>query len=210
MTAANIRSSNEPPAQVNANGIGAIVHLARARMLPLIAIMAMTTAAGAQPPEQEQSFGHWHTHIVLNGASMQSGSAYTENGPDTGFGVACGRLCTFYLVPPIPCVEGTEYKVLAANRTDADEIRLRCVHSDVGDGLTADYGARIEALLTGDTISFAFPLDKGQFNISRFSLNGAKQAIAAVVGRWQQQGGPIHAPDDDSKVPDQKLNDTTL
>jgi len=178
-------------------------------MLPLIAIMAMA-AAGAQPPEQEQRFGRWHTHIVLYGASMQSGSAYTDNGPGTGVGVACGQLCTFYLVSPIPCIEGTEYKVLAANRTDADEIRLRCVHSDVGDGLTADYDARIEALLTGDTISFAFPLDKGQFNISRFSLDGAKPALAAVVGRSKREGGTAHAPDDGDKTPAPVLNDTTL
>ena len=209
MTTANIRNSNEPPAQVNANGIGAIVRLARVGMLPLIAIMAMA-AAGAQPPEQEQTFGRWHTHIVLNGASMQSGSAYTEDGPDAGFGVACGQLCTFYLVSPTPCVEGTEYKVLAANRTETEEVRLRCMHSDVGDGLTADYSARVEALLTGDTISLALPLANGKFNISRFSLDGAKPALAAVVGRWKREGGTAHAPDDGDKTPAPVLNDTTL
>jgi len=179
-------------------------------MLPLIAFVAMAVTTGGPASEQTQSFGKWHTHIVLNGASMQSGSAYTEDGPGTGFGVACGRVCTFYLVSPIPCVDGTEYKALAANRTETGEIRLRCMHLDVGDGLIPQDGALIEELLTGDTISFAFPLRDGQFNISSFSLNGAKQALAAVVGRWKQEGGTVHAPDDGSKAADPGLNDTTL
>jgi hypothetical protein len=179
-------------------------------MLPLIALMAMAATTGGPASEQTQSFGDWHTHIVLNGASMQSGSAYTENGPGTGFGVACGRVCTYYLVSPIPCVQDTEFKALAASRTDADEIRLRCLRVNSIDSLVTQDGARIEALLTGDTISFAFPLDNGQFNISSFSLNGAKQALTAVVGRWKQQGATVPAPDDRSKAADPGLNDTTL
>ena len=179
-------------------------------MLPVIAMLAMATASMASAPKQQQSFGQWRTYIVLEGAPMQRGWANTEQDLGTVFGLACGQVCKYYLVSPTPCAEGTEYKALAANRTESGEIRLRCMHLDVVDGLIVQDDASIERLLVGDTISFAVPLGDGKFNISRFSLNGAKQAIATVVGHWKQEGGSAHAPDDDSKVPDQKLNDTTL
>jgi hypothetical protein len=105
--------------------------------------------------------------------------AYTSPEPDTTFGLFCSaESCIFYLHQSLACKPNEKYSVLLNSQNISTAITMKC--TPIGANLfwiLSPFNTILKATQTGDQIGFAVALQSGAFAVSRFSLNGATQAI---------------------------------
>lgn len=106
----------------------------------------------------------------------------TSNGSGSAMGVICGSTCEVFVNFTRSCKQGNSYPVLVNSSGGAAHLYLKC-HIVEGRYLLATpaEGLLLDAIESGGEIGFALPLDGGQFNVSRFSLDGAIPAIRRAV-----------------------------
>ncbi|MDH6249862.1 hypothetical protein [Polynucleobacter sphagniphilus] len=116
-------------------------------------------------------------------STPQSHEAYTIADAQTSFGTFCsGDQCLFYLHQNLNCSPGSKYSVLMNSPSLSTALTMECTL--IGGNLfqiLTPFEAVLKASQAGDSIGFAVALQSGAFAVSRFSLNGAKQAIDRVL-----------------------------
>lgn len=123
------------------------------------------------PPPIER-YGDWSATIYGNGLI-----ASTRNESGAVFGVICGEKCVTFFNPKIPCENGGSYPALINSPAQAFSVTLKCVIADGRNFYSANIDeSLIDLMETGGQLGVAFPMQSGQFRVSRFSLTGALKA----------------------------------
>ena len=122
-----------------------------------------------------------HRDWVVSEYGVYTG-AYTNNADEIVFGVLCSDDCTFYLSSGDACDDGEVYPAMINSREGSAALELRCVridgHTLLSAGMIDPY---IDLLRGGGVVGFAMPLASGHFEIFRFSLDGAVEAVARAA-----------------------------
>lgn len=148
-------------------------------MIALVATLAASTAVANQV-----QFGDW----VFEPAGTNTEYASTENGSNDGLAKTCphnDNLCYWTLVTKIKCSKGSAIPVILSADTGSMSATLRCItEQDPATGLAMeafDNPADVQSFLEkAGNLSIAVPLADGTFTVMRFSMDGAKQALAAL------------------------------
>lgn len=129
------------------------------------------------------TYGDW-TFRPFDGYAISS----TLNASGSKLGVLCGSTCVVFVNTARACKQGDSYPSLVNSSTGAMHIWLKCTIIDKLNLLsTPAEGLLMDAIESGGEIGFALPLSGGQFNVSRFSLNGAIPAIKRAVQHTKAQ-----------------------
>ena len=141
--------------------------------------------------------------VVINDWQIQSTNssieAYTVGGPNLSFGLYCAaHQCMFYLHDSLLCRPGSKSPVLMSGINATASINLQCANiNGVLFQILEPFNAVLNVIKVGGFVSFAVPIQNGSFGVSRFSLNGAPEAIKQALeeaSRSKQQGIPKEAP----------------
>jgi hypothetical protein len=118
----------------------------------------------------------------------------TTNESGSAFGMVCGTTCVWFVNFQKHCEAGHDYPAMVNAAGGAYAIQLRCYHLDQRWLLTfAVDDDSVDTIKKGGEIGFAFPLDSGQFGVSRFSLAGGQgatlKAINIAIEKKKNQSG---------------------
>ena len=161
-------------------------------MFRMVALMMMavfvSSAAVAAPSLQQRTFGEWH-------GDAQPGyqNAHAINSAGSEFGFTCTGIssCTFYVDLRRDCVKGRIYPALISTPAGGTTIEAFCLK--LGDrSMFAFDHPQLYDILGESEFAFGLPIEDSQFNISKFSLSGAKDAVAWVKDQAGRDAGSAH------------------
>ena len=150
-------------------------------MFQIVALMIMA-AAKPEAPAKPQVFGKWQ-------AKEEQGhrSVYTINDSLSLFGFVCAQKGCMYVVQMGNCIEGKGYGLLMASTTAGGTVPAACLDFAGRPSFFVDPEA-IESLLDGSEIAFAWPIESTGLKVSKFSLEGARKAVAWVNDQRARSG----------------------
>ncbi|WP_343518121.1 hypothetical protein [Sphingomonas sp.] len=126
----------------------------------------------APPPLPGERYGNWYV-TTTTGATF----ATTENESGSAFGVLCGSSCVFFFNPVIQCEHDGKFPVLINTPAGAFNATLTCRVAEGRYLLAAPLDTTLlDAMEIGGELGVAFPMESGQFKVTRFSLTGALKA----------------------------------
>ena len=126
---------------------------------------------------ERQAIGDWQLQSTLN-----SIEASTSNG-GTSFGLYCqADQCMFYLHDTLMCQPGARSPILMSGVGNAASLSIQCTQiGGVLFQILEPFNTVFDELKKGGLVSFAVPLQNGSFGVSRFSLNGATEAVRRAL-----------------------------
>ena len=145
-----------------------------AAMIMAVFVALPAVAAAKSSPASEQTFGQWHVR-----SGQDNWTAYTKDASGRMFGMTCYKSCNFVLAMNKPCKDGETLEAMMSGPRGEKVIPIHCWSNrdysmfDVDD---QDLGSH----LNGNFIGFALAVADGMFAVARFSLEGAKEALAAI------------------------------
>ena len=139
---------------------------------------------------ERQAIGDWQLQSTLN-----SIEASTSNG-GTSFGLYCqADQCMFYLHDTLMCQPGARSPILMSGVGNAASLSIQCTQiGGVLFQILEPFNTVFDELKKGGLVSFAVPLQNGSFGVSRFSLNGATEAVRRALqeaGKSKQTQPPV-------------------
>jgi hypothetical protein len=145
-----------------------------------VAALAAASSASAAPPSTKK-FGAWTV-----GSTTDKDGVFAATTNDSGglLGLYCSKetkRCLWLLTNDIRCKDESRYPVLV--NSDSGALSTEIVCSNLGSQpryAFGDYDQIASAILKSEWVGIAFPLESGKFAVSRFSLRGAKDAVAVV------------------------------
>jgi hypothetical protein len=174
-------------------------------MITLILAAALVGAAQKAPPvvspppiyrmPQSEQYGDWSVQSL--GGTMYMAS--TGNSSGSKFGEICDADgCLAFFNPQVECEDGHRYPALVNSPSGAVNVVLTCKKIDDLYLLTLpDATTLTDPLSIGGELGIAFPMQSGQFAVSRFSMTGGLRACA----RAEQLATPAPvAPGGDSRL----------
>jgi len=158
-----------------------------AAIIMAVFVALPAVAAAKSSPASEQTFGQWHVR-----SGQDNWTAYTKDASGRMFGMTCYKSCNFVLAMNKPCKDGETLEAMMSGPLGEKVIPIHCWSNrdysmfDIDD---PDLGSHLD----GNFIGFALALADGMFAVARFSLEGAKEALAAIghplpAGAPQRQG----------------------
>ena len=150
------------------------------------AIIALAMFGASPAVAQDQVPGQWRVAKVQG-----AWTAYTTNGSGSVLGVSCASTCRYYMNDGMICNVGGLYGVMVA-APDPRDLHLSCEH--VANTALLFFRDDIGWRLAGDFIAFAMPVGDARFSVFRFSLAGAKEAVAMAAMRSKQGGASASSP----------------
>ncbi|WP_116091075.1 hypothetical protein [Sphingomonas crusticola] len=107
-------------------------------------------------------------------------AAVTTNEAGSLFGLLCGTTCSYYINNGKACEVGVTYPGLISGANGALAVTLRCLHvREEGEEYAVFLVDEDVTEMLGEAaeIGIVVPLANGQFNVSRFSMAGASEAL---------------------------------
>lgn len=130
-------------------------------------------------PAQERRFGSWEVGLIVGNEGVY---AATINDSKAIFGQYCffeNGKCLWLLANDIDCQTGSEYAVLVNSDAGASSLKLMCVKIEGKARYAfAEFNEIDQAIRVVSKFGIAFPLQSGLFQVNRFSVDGATQAIS--------------------------------
>lgn len=154
-------------------------------ILALSALGAAPALGQTRPPPiniqvapQTERYGDWSAQQLSDTAYM----ATTTNDAGSLFGTLCtATSCSAIINPKIECDPGGKYPALVNTPGGSFPTSLLC--EAVGEVLLYSFDLTdnlTDAMSIGGVIGLAFPMESGEFKVSRFSLTGAARATARI------------------------------
>jgi hypothetical protein len=138
------------------------------------------------------SYGRW----VVDGEGDWV-EAWTDNESGSEFGLLCSTDCMIYLDFRTACDSGHDYPAMVNSGAGAISISMRCHrYEDRQIFITEASEDYVDMVQQGEEVGFAFPLENGQFRVSRFSTRGGYEAMLAAVRLAMKSGKLKQAPKD--------------
>ena len=153
----------------------------------------LTPSAPIEPGPGETILTRHRDWVVSDHGEFTA--AYTTNASERVFGMLCSADCSFYLADGNECEDGEDYPAMINASRGSAALELRCVMLDgfpvLSAGRTDPY---LDVVKGGGIVGFAMPLASGRFEVFRFSLDGAAEAVLraatlAVAKRERKQKG---------------------
>lgn len=143
----------------------------------IVAVFLLINGLSLQAKAQQ--FGNWFVGPITNNAGLY---AATINDSKGVLGQYCYKdegSCLWVLATSINCEENSQYPILVNADAGSSNMQLLCVKVD-GKPRYAfmDFSAIDGFIKKSSHIGFAFPMESGYFQVSRFNLNGAAKAIS--------------------------------
>lgn len=92
--------------------------------------------------------------------------------------------CMWLLAVDVSCDDGAEYPILVNSEVGAAYLRLLCKPIEGKNRyIFMDYDTMDKAVLGGKQVGIAFPMQSGRFQVSRFNVNQAAEALATLGNR---------------------------
>jgi hypothetical protein len=146
------------------------------------------------PTFTPERYGQWTVDRFGTGFT-----AYVNNTTGAVFGVFCTTSCVAYLNAATQCDDKADYPALIATPAGAFNVMLTCKVIDKRFILATDLTKGfVDSFEIGGDVGIAFPLEGGQFQVSRFSLIGALKATgraADLADVGKKQPAPTQTPD---------------
>lgn len=143
-------------------------------MFPMIVAMVMAAAAAPSAAAPDQA-SRW----LLYPDAQHPLMAYVANEGGDQLQLDCTQTCKYRLVLAKPCIEGVVTPAIANGEAKDVPIVFTCRRD--GEWMVLDMdGPDLGELFAGDQLAFAMSSPDELINVKRFSLAGAKEAIAAV------------------------------
>lgn len=146
----------------------------RAFFLASVLCLGTSASLAADP----KKIGDWWVGPITGNEGL---FAAIMNDSKAAFGQYCyeeSSTCYYILATDLNCEEGNSYPVLVNGDAGASHHQLLCIK--VG-GKTRyafkDFELIDGAVRESNRLGIAFPLESGQFQVSRFSLNGSVKAL---------------------------------
>lgn len=144
----------------------------------------------------DEQYGDWIVQDLGSNLYMAS----TGNSSGSRFGELCDAGgCIAFFNPQIVCEDGHAYPALINSPAGAVNLQLTCKKVDALYLLTLpDASDLTDPLSIGGQLGIAFPMQSGEFAVSRFSMTGGLRACA----RTEQLAKPstAFAPGGDSRL----------
>lgn len=126
--------------------------------------------------------------------------AFTTNESGAHLGMLCFEKCVYYYRPNFSCRDGAVYSSLISSAAGASPVDIRCAVINATRGpkfalIFTDFEQIQQAISGGGSLGIAIALKSGEFNVSRFSLDGVLPALgratraAAAAASGQRSGG---------------------
>jgi len=125
---------------------------------------------------------------VYQNAGNGTAIAYTNNDSGSTLGVICiaAQNCSVYLKTATACEDGAKYPVLVNADSGAVSASLTCENIASASEkknfvfVFDDFSTILSTIMKDQSIGVALPLASGQFRVTRFSLTGSNETLAAV------------------------------
>jgi hypothetical protein len=128
-------------------------------------------------PTPSWEYGAWTTRDM---GDFTIASTVNESG--SAFGAVCGKNCVWFVNFQSECKAGDEYPAMINGPSGSYAIELRCYHLDKYRLLTFSMtNDSLNILAKNGEVGFAFPFAGGKFGVSRFSLEGAENAVLKAL-----------------------------
>lgn len=139
---------------------------------------------------EKLTLGDW---VVQPTPNSIEASTSTE---ETSFGLYCqADQCMFYLHDTLLCQQGARSPILMSGIGNAASLNIQCTQiNGVLFQILEPFNTVFDELKKGGLVSFAVPLQNGSFGVSRFSLNGATEAVRRALqeaGKSKQTQPPV-------------------
>lgn len=144
----------------------------------LIPFSLMSPALAGEP----YFVGDWQVKVNTQNTNI---TATTINDSGNEFGRVCyfeNRECGWAMLSKTPCKKDVETPVLVNSDSGAWQLTVKCTLSArTGYVLSFTSQDEFSRISQNDLyVGIAFPLESGKFLVTRFSLNGADQAIKDI------------------------------
>lgn len=147
----------------------------------LATALAALSLACASGLAQDRRFGAWSVGLITGGGGVYAGTTNDSNGIFGEFCFKDSATCYWLLANDIDCNEGNKYPVLVNSDAGAQSLEVYCFKIDKSSRFAfSDFKAVEQVVTQSKRFSIAFPMKGGQFQVSRFSLDGATDAIEVM------------------------------
>jgi hypothetical protein len=143
------------------------------RFAALVALLGCSLAAHAQ-----KTFVDWYAGTQDNNIGLYAATVNDSRGV---LGLYCmfeDNMCYWLLKTDINCREGNSYPILVNSDSGSSHHEIYCIKlGDAGRFAFKNFDAIDSVVRSNKTLGIAFPMQSGRFQVSRFSLAGAAQAL---------------------------------
>jgi hypothetical protein len=137
--------------------------------------------AALRADAQARQFGAWAAGVM---DGKEGVFAATVNDSGGVLGQYCFResgSCLWLLANDINCEDGARYPVLVNTDSGAVSTTIRCIDVDGKARYVFEaFDVIDDAVRKANWFGIAFPMQSGRFQVSRFSMSGAAQAVALM------------------------------
>jgi hypothetical protein len=156
----------------------------RGSKLPPV-IVAPVTPPPPVSVSPTDKIGDW----VITYISKDSAISSVKNDGGATLGSICTKTgCTPFFNPNIKCDDGGSYPILINSPSLSFNVLSVCAKlTDTYIYVIPDSDSLREAFAVGGVLGIAFPMQSGEFRVSRFSLTGAARSIAQALNFAQQK-----------------------
>lgn len=141
---------------------------------------ALVTVLLASPAAaQQKMFGSWTVGVLDDAAGLYAGTINESGGLLGKYCFRNGEKCLWLMANDVNCEDGSRYSALVNADTGAGTVTIRCVKIEGKPRYLFEEFDVIDSAVRGASwFGVAFPLKSGRFQVSRFAMNGAADAIA--------------------------------
>lgn len=146
-------------------------------LMATLAFVGTGLSAQSQNTMTMGTYGDWRVDM-----SQGSAEALTSNGSGSILGVICLESCNVYLNNLQRCEQAALYPVMVNTATGAHTLSSACFVDDDNRHflIFAIDDSWMRIFRAGGVVGFALPMESGEFHVSRFSLNGAAEALVGL------------------------------
>jgi hypothetical protein len=162
-------------------------------VLATLAISAISQPSKAETPVSSKTIRDWTFKAFADGSS----GAQTVNESGSTLGVYClaEQQCTLFLQAETKCEPDAKYPLMVNADSGAIAVSTTCnSYGSAGakDSFALffdDFQSIFNIVLKNHTIGFSIPMANGMFKVTRFSLEGSNEVMAAVSQSIKGKGG---------------------
>lgn len=162
------------------------------RLATILATALLSTSSAVEA--QTQQFGSWAVRVTEGNETLYAGTVNDSNAVFGQFCYPSEGSCYWLLANNIQCSSGSRYPVLVNADSGASSLEVLCLQIDETSRYAFTNFDAIDAVVKGSQrLGIAFPMANGLFQVNRFSLEGATDAVEfmrAVGDRRQSSSKP--------------------
>lgn len=130
---------------------------------------------------EPKKFGEWYVGVMDDSEGMYAATVNESGGILGQYCFFASENCVWLIANDIACEPDGSYVILMNAESSAGDHKLKCFPNDARKEqpryVFADFDAIDAPLRKSSFVGFAFPLESGKFQVSRFALYGMTKAL---------------------------------